>query len=385
MKPSAPIKRINILFCAALLGLVISSPSAAQQGTATALVVSGQALVTEGDEDTALMMAVLDALRTAATQRKGQIISHSMVDAQGQLTENISLQSDLKIHHMDLLAQNTEQGIATVKLALNLDDNEKDCQLPQLTQVLTTDLATPTGNINYHQVDVNQLLLDTEAQFSKLAKSVNFATHRINPALNAYQTAWLASEAYNQADYHLAIGAQWLEKNIDTPTLTKLSTLSSFFDSQNTAILILTANFSSPYLPHINLSHQHQFSLPVNQSIAASNNPIPPELSKSVAIWVQKTWHSLFQNVQCAGSYIKLTKIVDQPLWRINKGQKLGLEQGQQLLLLPQNYQSGILNPNATRAPQVFKVTQVQPHTAMLEHMAGPINVGPTTAQLIVF
>ena len=208
MKPSAPIKRINILFCAALLGLVISSPSAAQQGTATALVVSGQALVTEGDEDTALMMAVLDALRTAATQRKGQIISHSMVDAQGQLTENISLQSDLKIHHMDLLAQNTEQGIATVKLALNLDDNEKDCQLPQLTQVLTTDLATPTGNINYHQVDVNQLLLDTEAQFSKLAKSVNFATHRINPALNAYQTAWLASEAYNQADYHLAIGAQ---------------------------------------------------------------------------------------------------------------------------------------------------------------------------------
>ena len=148
---------------------------------------------------------------------------------------------------------------------------------------------------------------------------------------------------------------------------------------------MLTANFSSPYLPHINLSHQHQFSLPVNQSIAASNNPIPPELSNSVAIWVQKTWHSLFQNVQCAGSYIKLTKIVDQPLWRINKGQKLGLEQGQQLLLLPQNYQSGILNPNATRAPQVFKVTQVQPHTAMLEHMAGPINVGPTTAQLIVF
>lgn len=98
-----------------------------------------------------------------------------------------------------------------------------------------------------------------------------------------------------------------------------------------------------------------------------------------------KTWYNLVQNVRCEASYIKLTKIVDQPLWRINKGQKLGLEQGQQLLLLPQNYQNGILNPNATSAPQVFRVTQVQPHTAILEHMAGPTNIGPTTAQLIVF
>tara|TARA_B100000795_G_C22778036_1_gene430951 strand:- start:725 stop:1882 length:1158 start_codon:yes stop_codon:yes gene_type:complete len=385
MEYLAPIQRTKTLFCTALLGLVISSPSAAQQGTDTALVVSGQALVTKGDNDTALMMAILDALRTAATQRKGQIISHSMVDAQGQLTENISLQSDLKIHHMDLLEQNTEQGIATVKLALNLEDNEKDCPLPQLTQVLTTDLASPPGNNNYHQVDVNQLLLDTEAQFSKLAKRDNFATHRINSALNAYQTAWLASEAYDQADYHLAIGAQWLEKNIDTPKHNAFSTLSSFFDNQNSATLLLTANFSSPYLPHINLNHQHQFPLSVDQSIASSSNPIPPELSKSVAIWVQKTWHNLVQNVRCEASYIKLTKIVDQPLWRINKGQKLGLEQGQQLLLLPQNYQNGILNPNATSAPQVFRVTQVQPHTAILEHMAGPTNIGPTTAQLIVF
>ena len=61
MKYLAPIKRINTLFCTALLGLVISSPSAAQQATGTALVVSGQALVTKGDNDTALMMAILDA------------------------------------------------------------------------------------------------------------------------------------------------------------------------------------------------------------------------------------------------------------------------------------------------------------------------------------
>lgn len=385
MKYLAPIKRINTLFCTALLGLVISSPSAAEQATGTALVVSGQALVTKGDNDTALMMAILDALRTAATQRKGQIISHSMVNAEGQLTENISLKSDLKIHHMDLLEQNTEQGIATVKLALNLDDNEKDCPLPQLTQILTTDLASPPGNNNYYQVDVNQVLLDAEAQFSNLAKRDNFATHRINPALNAYQTAWLASEAYNQADYHLAIGAQWLEKTIDTPKLNPLGTLSSFFDNQNSTRLLITANFSSPYSPHINLNYQHQLPLPASQSIATSSNPIPPELSKNVAMWVQKTWRNLVQNVQCEASYIKLTKIVDQPLWRINKGQKLGLEQGQKLLLLPQNYQNGILNPNATSAPQVFRVTQVHPHNAILEHMAGPTNIGPTTAQLIVF
>ena len=89
--------------------------------------------------------------------------------------------------------------------------------------------------------------------------------------------------------------------------------------------------------------------------------------------------------MQCEGSYIKLSKIIDQPLWRINKGKNLGLEEGQKLLLLPQDYQNGILNPDATSAPQVFEVTQLQPHAALLEHIAGPDNITATTAQVIVF
>jgi|TARA_B100000795_G_C22594273_1_gene358678 hypothetical protein len=148
---------------------------------------------------------------------------------------------------------------------------------------------------------------------------------------------------------------------------------------------MLSATFSSPYLPHIDLHHQQQFTLPANQSIAASSESIPQELSEQVAKWVQNSWNSIYQTVQCEGSYIKLSKIIDQPLWRINKGQKLGLEQGQQLLLLPQNYQNGILNPDAASAPQVFKVTLLQPHAALLEHIAGPDNITATTAQVIVF
>ena len=89
--------------------------------------------------------------------------------------------------------------------------------------------------------------------------------------------------------------------------------------------------------------------------------------------------------MQCEGSYIKLSKIIDQPLWRINKGEILGPEQGQQLLLLPQGYQNGILNQDAKSAPQVFRVTQLQPHAALLEHIAGPDNITTTTAQVIVF
>ena len=149
--------------------------------------------------------------------------------------------------------------------------------------------------------------------------------------------------------------------------------------------LMLTAAFSSPYLPHIDLYHQQQFTLPPNQSISESSESIPQALSQQVATWVQDSWRSIYQNVQCEGSYIKLSKIIDQPLWRINKGQNLGLEQGQQLLLLPQNYRDGILNPDAASAPQVFKVTQLQPHAALLEHIAGPDNITTATAQVIVF
>ena len=380
-------QRISTIICAVLTGLVISQLSLAEQDPTLKFIVSGQAVVADGGIETAISRATLDALRSAATQRQGQMTSQSIVSSDGQLTENIRLKTSLNIRRMDLLEQIEVQGVVTVKLALELDEGTKDCPLPQLTQVVTTDLATPPNDSSYHQVDINQLLLDTEAQFSSLAKGENFVTHRINPALNTYQTAWLASEAYNQADYHLAIGAQWLS----TPTIElEPSGLSSLMSSLNgpqdqSPNLMLTATFSSPYRADIDLRHQQQFTLPANRSISESGAPIPQELSKQVVKWVEKSWRSIHQTVQCEGSYIKLSKIIDQPLWRINKGQKLGLEQGQKLLLLPQNYEDGILNPDAKSAPLVFKVTQLQPHAALLEHVAGPDNITNATAQVIVF
>ena len=381
-------QRIRTIICAVLTGLVISQLSLAEQDPTLKLIVSGQAVVADGGIETAISRATLDALRSAATQRQGQMTSQSIVSSDGQLTENIRLKTSLNMRRMDLLEQIEVQGVVTVKLALELDEGTKDCPLPQLTQVVTTDLATPPNDSSYHQIDINQLLLDTEAQFSSLAKGGNFVTHRINPALNTYQTAWLASEAYNQADYHLAIGAQWLS----TPAIEPESSigLSSLMSSLNgpqdqSPNLMLTATFSSPYRADIDLRHQQQFTLPANRSISESGAPIPQELSKQVAKWVEKSWRSIHQTVQCEGSYIKLSKIIDQPLWRINKGQKLGLEQGQRLLLLPQNYEDGILNPDAKSAPLVFKVTQLQPHAALLEHVAGPDNITNATAQVIVF
>ena len=380
-------QRTSTIICAVLTGLVISQLSLAEQDPTPKLIVSGQSVVADGGIESAIARATLDALRSAATQRQGQMTSQSIVSSDGQLTENIRLKTSLNIRRMDLLEQIEVQGVVTVKLALELDEGTKDCPLPQLTQVMTTDLATPPHDSSYHQVDINQLLLDTEAQFSSLAKGGNFVTHRINPALNTYQTAWLASEAYNQADYHLAIGAQWLSTPTIEPEPSGLGSLMSSLNGlqDQSPNLMLTATFSSPYGADIDLRHQQQFTLPANRSISQSGAPIPQELSKQVEKWVEKSWRSIHQTVQCEGSYIKLSKIIDQPLWRINKGQKLGLEQGQKLLLLPQNYEDGILNPDARSAPLVFKVTQLQPHAALLEHVAGPDNITNATAQVIVF
>ena len=387
MKQLNHLQRVSTIICAVLTGLVISQLSLAEQDPTPKLIVSGQAVVADGGIESAIARATLDALRSAATQRQGQMTSQSIVSSDGQLTENIRLKTSLNISRMDLLEQIEVQGVVTVKLALELDEGTKDCPLPQLTQVVTTDLATPPNDSSYHQVDINQLLLDTEAQFSSLAKGGNFVTHRINPALNTYQTAWLASEAYNQADYHLAIGAQWLSTPTIEPEPSGLGSLMSSLNGlqDQSPNLMLTATFSSPYGADIDLRHQQQFTLPANRSISQSGTPIPQELSQQVAKWVERSWRSIHQTVQCEGSYIKLSKIIDQPLWRINKGQKLGLEQGQKLLLLPQNYEDGILNPDARSAPLVFKVTQLQPHAALLEHVAGPDNITNAIAQVIVF
>ena len=276
-------QRTSTIICAVLTGLVISQLSLAEQVPTPKLIVSGQAVVADGGIETAIARATLDALRSAATQRQGQMTSQSIVSSDGQLTENIRLKTSLNMRRMDLLEQIEVQGVVTVKLALELDEGTKDCPLPQLTQVVTTDLATPPNDSSYHQVDINQLLLDTEAQFSSLAKGGNFVTHRINPALNTYQTAWLASEAYNQADYHLAIGAQWLSTTTIEPEPSGLGSLMSSLNGlqDQSPNLMLTATFSSPYRADIDLRHQQQFTLPANRSISQSGAPIPQELSQA--------------------------------------------------------------------------------------------------------
>jgi hypothetical protein len=128
-------QRISTFICAVLTGLVISQLSLAEQVPTPKLIVSGQAVVADGGIETAIARATLDALRSAATQRQGQMTSQSIVSSDGQLTENIRLKTSLNMRRMDLLEQIEVQGVVTVKLALELDEGTKDCPLPQLTQV----------------------------------------------------------------------------------------------------------------------------------------------------------------------------------------------------------------------------------------------------------
>jgi len=382
MKLQLCLKRapLGIVLCCLLL------TNAVKAQDHTEVVAVGHALVIDDDTVAAQIRALLDAIRSAATQRAGQVSSHSMVDTDGQLTENVSLQSDLTIRHMEVLEQGFVQGIAQVKVALTIDDDNQTCAKPKLTQVVTTDLATPKANYQHSQVDINQLLLNAEANFSERAQQFNFATYRINAALNTYETASLASEAYNQADYHLTIGAQWaLKPNKPVWGWGLLNTLSPITGSTFAPKIALTAAFSSPNTPTINLTASHQFSLPEPRSIAESTQPIPPRLQAQVDDWVQQSWQHFYSKIQCAGSFVRLSNIIDQPLWRMNKGVRLGLKEGQQLLVLPRNYETGILNPGSSSAPVVLKVTQIQPHSALLQHLAGPKDFATGVAQIVIF
>ena len=215
---------------------------------------------------------------------------------------------------------------------------------------------------------------------------MNFSTYRINSALSTYEAASLASEAYNQADYHLTIGAQWLLKpKKEVLGWNLLNKLSPLMESSSAPKIVLTAAFSSPNIPAINVTASQQFSLPEPRSIAESSQPIPLTLQSQVDGWIQHTWQDIYSEIQCAGSFVTVSNIIDQPLWRMNKGARLGLKQGQQLLVLPQNYKTGILNPDSNSAPVVLKVTQLEPHSALLEHLAGPKDFATGVAQIVIF
>ena len=349
------------------------------------VVTTGQAYVVEGDTEAAQMRALLDALRSAATERAGRLTSHSSVDADGQLTENVSLIADINISKMDILEQRLTSGLAQVKVAVTLEQDGTNCAQPSLTPVITTDLAAPQTQHYVSQIDINQLLIEAEQEFSVNAAQHQFKTYRINSALNTYETAWLASEAYNQADYHLTIGAQWhVASANNTQSLSFFKTLLP--NSSNTGdVLQLTANFFSPNSAIASFSLEQGFNLPAKRSISASVDPIPKELSKQVEQWTAHLWQQVQERTACLGSFVTISNIIDQPLWRMNKGGKLGLQAGQQVLVLPKNYQQGILNPDTNHAPVVLKVQKLEPHSALLEYLAGPKDFPTGPAQIFIF
>ena len=341
------------------------------QGTITA---QGSAITTQ-TPDTASIRALLDALRNVATENSSRLTSHSVVDAEGNLAELISLQSQLDVHSLQIVKQESRGNVTRVEVAINLQDASGICPAPTIGKVLTTGLAITNNGQNNNHVDINSLLLHAEQNLHQLATSGYILPTRINPALNTYESAMLATEAYHQADFHLTLGAHWQLNEV---------TLSNKVNQQITNLLGLNQDENEPgaqlqlmaSLSNHNSEQQSQnfatnINLPKTQSISSQTSNLPQTVKQQLNNWLTDIWPSMQKAINCSPNYVRLSKIIDAPSWRINKGKGLGLKAGQRLLLIPQKIHLDLQDGAIVKAPQVFTVEHVEPNAAILAHSIG--------------
>ncbi len=375
-----------ILGTASLLAALVPANAAQSlQGTITA---QGSA-VTAQDPESARIRALLDALRNTATQQSSRLISHSVVDDQGNLAELISLQSQLDVHSLQIINEETRGNLTRVQIAINLKDTAGTCPEPTVGKVLTTDLALSNEGNNNNHIDVNSILLYTEQQLHQKASNAAIQAARINPALNTYESAMLATEAHHQADFHLTIGAHWQNKETQVANqinqqINKLLSFASSQQNSPSVELNLLASLTSHHGQQASQVFQLPVDFPATKSISNQTSSLPQEVAQQLDIWLQNIWPSMQQAVNCSPNYVLLSKLLDQPNWRINKGKRLGLKSGQRLLLIPEKIRLDSQDGAIKKAPQVFNVQHVEANGAILSHFIGQGDLDDGLYKLVV-
>lgn len=343
----------------------------AAESTQGQIIATGSS-ISSSDPETAQIRALLDALRNVATEKPSRFSSHSVIDEQGNLAELMSLQSQLNIHGLQIINKEQRGNMTRVEVALNLGDEEGSCETPKIRKVLTTDLASDSHGVQNNHLDLHSVLLLAEQQLLTQAQRSNITAARINPALNTYQTAMLATDAYHQADFHLTIGASWhavqASDQIDQVTKTVNSWLGK---TSNDRTLLLQANLVNLHADEQAEQNTLQLQLPAPTSISSLTDQVPQIIQQQITAWTAEIWPTMQGKINCSPNYVRLNKLIDQPNWRINKGHQLGLAVDQRILLIPENIQINQRDDAVSLAPQVFSIQHVEPHSAILSHVAG--------------
>ncbi len=365
-------------FFALLLGtaslLTVYMPVQAEQPMQGTVTAQGSALTSQ-DPDTASIRALLDALRNVATEKSSRLTSHSVVDSQGNLAELISLQSQLDVHSLKIIEQENRGNLTRVQVAINLQDASGTCPAPMIGKVLTTDLAITSNGQNNNHIDINSLLLHTEQTSHLLANNAKIKAARINPALNTYESAVLATEAYHQADFHLTLGAYWQQADVSNSNQVgqQISNLLGLQKNSSAtgAQLHLQANLSNHHGEQQSQDFTIVIKLPQDQPISSQTSNLPENVKQQLNTWLASIWPSMQIAINCSPNYVRLSKLIDAPNWRINKGKRLGLKVGQRLLLIPEKMHLDLKDGALVKAPQVFTVEHVEPNGATLSHAIG--------------
>lgn len=349
------------------------------------LLATGQAVIINNDQEQAFMNAVLDALHQLSSQQKSHLISHSLVDQQGQLEESVLLQTSLAIESLDIIKRDLLGDMARVQIAVTLQQTPTECRPGKLNRVISAQLLPPTGPQQSQHIDINRLLVLSGEKLQKMVVSEGFHWLPKKAPRNDYQQAYLADAYHFNNDYELELSVTWQdsETNLSKPNnlLSKISMLTKP-NHRSQPSFSLHLSITSAFDATLTFQASRQFTLNNHGSVAENLSPTPAALMSEIDHWLQQSWHQGHGKLKCHPTFVDLRQEKGSEFWVVNKGQLHGLHNGQKILLLPPYNEWRQLD--TSQGPQIYQIQRSSPYSASLQRLAGFSTGRLTRASIIV-
>ena len=401
--------RSRLIFALILLALApfaVIAKSTTAEGVA---IIQGGEQASKDQVAKARLDAIADALRKIAMEHSSSITSRSLLGTKGELHENVLIQSQSPLKHLEIKDEHRLGGLYRVKLvALFNDQTRKNTNVEQCS----SDMASLKREIRVDIVKDN-LITSTpdndiygamgemkEALSQKLIGSTGFLLVRStnNQAKrNTYRASHLVSKRdFNE--YAITISAfETEDESIDYDAQEQVFTLGQTLSAITSAgKALIGLPFTVPKLLNPKPSDKKKrialkLTLPGSYEIVKllpkqSTNPVNNRaISKAfIKDWVDSNWPKIQMTLNCLPLAANTNKSVTGEM-KISIGEKHGLTIGQQLLVLERSMQLKLQSPDSLQSKVgLYTVAAISKNNATIEPALGTLPVADNGYKIVI-
>jgi hypothetical protein len=333
------------------------------------VVVRGEAIIQGGEQATdaqlgnARIDAIIDAVRSVAMQKKTRVISHSLVESNGQLFENVFVDSEMPIREIDIVNENRLGGIYQVELRVALENGEPqgDVGCTTLKKPYKREVIFQTTGLTEHDaygsLDAFELVQRSKVTLGAKIKNSAHMLYKPSGSVGGSGTGVYASSALpvrqfgNQYTIHVEI-----EKSSEMLPDT-LSSISAIFGNKSSFLLSVALPTGQIFKKTFTVSGNNPAKL---QNIHST--------AEHVDVWIDSIWPSIESTFQCLPSKTILEDVQDSR--RLNLGIEHGVREGQMILLIDQDGGRMRMSPMHDASYQLYRVAHAAENFSRLERLS---------------